>query len=222
GGTYRAELFESNTLDTQWRARLRANLGSSIQLWEAPPDTKADEVLALRYSPVPITPRLAVNFGLVGTGTIYQEGDQQNTLAVYVAPTLTLGRLQKPWFDYTEIGLRYEGGVRDGLSPFSFDRAVDLNTISFRIAQQLYGPLVLEGGATVNIDDSSGFRGDLSNSYVELKLLQRSYELGIFYSPYEGTAGIRVRLNDFSFSGSGTPFVPRPSTTGEPPLSENR
>jgi len=45
---------------------------------------------------------------------------------------------------------------------------------------------------------------------VELKLQQRSYELGVFYSPYDGIGGIRIRLNDFSFSGSGTPFVPRP------------
>jgi hypothetical protein len=99
---------------------------------------------------------------------------------------------------------------------------VDLNSISFRVAQQLYGPLVLEGGATVNIDDSSGFGGELSYSYVELKLQQRSYELGLFYSPYEGTAGIRVRLNDFSFGGSGTPFVPRPAPGGVPPLSGSR
>ena len=46
---------------------------------------------------------------------------------------------------------------------------------------------------------------------MELKLLQRSYEFGVFYSPYDKIGGIRIRLNDFSFRGSGTPFVPRPS-----------
>ena len=53
---------------------------------------------------------------------------------------------------------------------------------------------------------------------MELKLQQRSYELGVFYSPYDGIGGIRIRLNDFSFSGSGTPFVPRP----EPPAGQTR
>jgi hypothetical protein len=53
----------------------------------------------------------------------------------------------------------------------------------------------------------------VSYSYVELKLQQRSYELGVYYSPYDKIGGIRIRLNDFSFSGSGTPFVPR----SEPP-----
>jgi hypothetical protein len=95
---------------------------------------------------------------------------------------------------------------------------VDLRTLSFRAAQQLYGPLVLEAGATWNIDSNSRFYGDVSYSYVELKLQQRSYELGVFYSPYDGIGGIRIRLNDFSFSGSGTPFVPRP----EPPAGQTR
>jgi hypothetical protein len=222
GGSYRATLFDTGAADTQWRAVLLARLSSSLQLWQAPPDPDADELEALRYSAVPINPGLAVGFGLVGTTAVYQEGDQQNTLAVFVSPSLTLGRLQRSWGDFTQLGLVFQGGVSDGLSPFSFDRAVDLNIISFRAAQQLYGPLVLEGGATVNIDDDSGFGGEISNSYVELKLLQRSYELGIFYSPFAGTAGIRVRFNDFSFGGSGTPFVPQPAPGGVRPLSGSR
>jgi hypothetical protein len=32
----------------------------------------------------------------------------------------------------------------------------------------------------------------------------------VYYSPYDRIGGIRIRLNDFNFSGSGTPFVPRP------------
>jgi hypothetical protein len=221
-GSYRAELFNTDTLDTQWRTRLNANLSSSLQLWEAPLDPERRQPAALPYSPVPIRPGLALDFGLVGTGAFYQDGDRQNTLTLYGGPAVTLGRFREPWFDYTQLTVLVGGTLRDGLSPYSFDRAVDLRTISFRAAQQLYGPLVLEGGATVNIDSRSRFSGDVSNSYVELKLLQRSYELGIFYSPYQGSAGIRVQLNDFSFSGSGTPFVPRPGVPGEPAVSESR
>ena len=43
---------------------------------------------------------------------------------------------------------------------------------------------------------------------MELKLQRRSYELGVYYSPYDGIGGIRVKLNDFNFSGTGVPFVP--------------
>ena len=69
---------------------------------------------------------------------------------------------------------------------------------------------MLEAGATFNIDNGSEFYGDVSYSYVELKLQRRSYELGVYYSPYDGIGGIRIKLNDFNFNGNGTPFVPKP------------
>ena len=37
---------------------------------------------------------------------------------------------------------------------------------------------------------------------------RRSYDVGVFYSPYDGLGGVRVRLNDFNFNGPGVPFVP--------------
>ena len=45
---------------------------------------------------------------------------------------------------------------------------------------------------------------------MEVKLQRRSYELGVYYSPYDGIGGIRIKLNDFNFNGNGTPFVPKP------------
>lgn len=221
-GSYRAELFNTDNLDTQWRTQLNASLSSSLRLWQAPLDPERHELPALRYSAVPIRPGLALDFGVVGSGALYQDGARQNTLTLYGGPALTLGRFREPWFDYTQLSVLVGATLRDGLSPFGFDRAVDLRTVSFRAAQQLYGPLVLEGGATVNIDRGSRFSGDVSSSYVELKLMQRSYEVGIFYSPDDGTAGLRVTLNDFSFSGSGTPFVPSPGSGAGAGFSESR
>ena len=84
------------------------------------------------------------------------------------------------------------------------------------MAQQIYGPLVLEAGATYNIDPGSIYNGDVSYSYLEVKLQRRSYELGIYYSPYDCIGGIRVKLNDFNFDGSGTPFVPTTATSSIP------
>ena len=75
-------------------------------------------------------------------------------------------------------------------------------------AQQLAGPLVFSGGVGYNVDPNSGFYGSVTNSYVELRWQRRSYDIGVYYSPYEGLGGIRVRLNDFNFKGTGTPFVP--------------
>jgi hypothetical protein len=211
-GDYQANLFERNRLDTQWRGRLNGGVSSSVRLWEASLGPEERQVSALRYAAVPVRPGLAMNFGLASSLARYEDGATQNTLTLFGGPAITLGRFSQPWFDYSQFALLVGGTVRDGRSPFGFDRAVDLRTLSFRAAQQVYGPLVLEAGATVNVDSNSRFYGDVSYSYVELKLQQRSYEFGVFYSPYDGIGGIRIRLNDFSFTGSGTPFVPRSET----------
>ncbi len=215
-GDYQAALFRSDELDTLWRARFNAGVNGTLRLWDAEPDPDREALPALRYSALPIRPGVALDFGLATSLARYEDGARQNTLTVYGGPAFTLGRFRQPWFDYTQVAVLLGGTRRDGLSPFGFDRAVDLRTLSFRAAQQLYGPLVVEAGATVNIDDSSRFYGDVSYSYVELKLQQRSYELGVYYSPYDGIGGIRIKLNDFSFSGSGSPFVPRPAAELRP------
>jgi hypothetical protein len=98
--------------------------------------------------------------------------------------------------------------VRQGVSPFGFDRAVDLGTLGIGLTQQIAGPLVFSGGIGLNVDPSSEFYGDVTNSYLELRWQRRSYEIGVFYSPYNGLGGVRVKLNDFNFRGPGVPFVP--------------
>ncbi len=217
GGNYQATLFESDQLETQWRSHLNAGLNGSLRLWEAERAPNGTDLAALRYSAAPVRPGVALDFGLATSIARYQDGARQNTLTLYGGPAFTLGRFRKTWLDYSQLALLVGGTLRDGASPFGFDRAVDLATLSFRAAQQLYGPLVLEAGATVNIDQGSSFYGDVSYSYLELKLQQRSYELGVYYSPYDGIGGIRIKLNDFSFRGSGTPFVPRPAAQ-KPPM----
>ena len=60
---------------------------------------------------------------------------------------------------------------------------------------------------------------DFRGGYIELRWQRRSYDLGVYFNPYEGVGGVRFRLNDFDFDGSGVPFVPyRPSggLPGEP------
>ncbi len=213
-GNYQAALFDTDSLDTQWRSVLRGGVNGSLRLWENRDGANPDTMAQLRYAPIPVIPGLGLDFGINGSTAFYQDGAQQNTLTLAAGPSFTIGRFERPVLDYTRFSASLAGTLLDGGSPFGFDRAVDLRTVSFNAAQQIYGPLVLEAGATINIDNGSAFYGDVSYSYVELKLQQRAYELGIFYSPYDGIGGIRIRLNDFDFSGSGTPFVPRPQHRG--------
>jgi len=207
-GNYQSNLFSTNTLANLWRSTLNISAGSSFSIWEGKPIANAaDPTTGLRYSPSYVIPGLRLDFGASGNLANYGDGSNQNSLTLFGGPSITLGHFDKPFFDYTRIAASIAGTFNNGLSPFSFDRAVDLRTASFSVAQQIYGPIVLEAGATYNIDPGSIYNGEASYSYLEVKLQRRSYELGIYYSPYDGIGGIRIKLNDFNFDGSGAPFM---------------
>lgn len=214
-GNYQAQLFNSEQLATLWRTNLNVRAGTSLRIWEGRQAYNGRGQQGLRYGPIPVQPGLGLDLGLAGTLNYYGDGTEQNTVSLWGGPSLTLGQFEKPWLDYTRLAVAISGTLRSGLSPFGFDRAVDLRTLSFNASQQIYGPLVLEGGATFNIDPDSEYYGEASFSYIEVKLQRRSYEIGVYYSPYDGIGGIRLRLNDFNFTGPGTPFVPRPAETRE-------
>ncbi len=165
---------------------------------------------------MPIGPGLALNAIVLGTVAYFGDGTNQNTISLSGGPTLTLGHFIKPFLDYTQITVIGGGTLRQGLSPLAFDRAVDLSTLGIGLTQQLVGPLLFNGGIGINVDPNSGNYGDVTNSYVELRWQRRAYEIGVFYSPYDGLGGVRVKLNDFNFQGPGLPFVP--TTPAQAPL----
>jgi len=216
-GNYQSNLFSTGTLGTLWRTTFNTSISSSISLWEGKAISNANYPMAgLRYSPRAIIPGLRLDFGATGNVANYGDGGNQNTLTLFGGPSITLGHFDKPFLDYTRIAASLAGSFNNGLSPFSFDRAVDLRTASVSVAQQIYGPIVLEAGVTYNIDPNSEFNGTSSYSYLEVKLQRRSYELGLYYSPYDGIGGVRIKLNDFNFDGSGTPFMPTAATSSIP------
>ena len=197
-----------------WRGNAIASLTSSFPLWsgKALPLT-ADQ--ALQNSPVPIIPGLRFDTNITGTLAYYSDSQYQNTLAFSAGPILTLGHFNKPFLDYTQFAVTGGITLRSGISPLSFDRAVDLGTLNFGLTQQIAGPMLLSVGYGVNVDGASGNYGETTGSYVELRWQRRSYDIGIYYSPYEQLGGIRVRLNDFNYKGNGVPFVPyHPSQAG--------
>lgn len=213
-GNFQSNLYNTSQLANIWRTTFKLSASSAFSLWKDKPISSLENPEAgLRYSPTAIIPGLDLNFGVSGVGAGYSDGSSQNTLTFYGGPSLTLGHFDKRFFDYTRLSASIAGTFNNGLSPFGFDRAVDLRTASFTVAQQLYGPVVLEAGATYNIDPGSIYYGQNSYSYFEVKLQRRSYEFGVYYSPYDGIGGIRVKLNDFNFDGSGTPFMPTAAST---------
>ncbi|EAQ75471.1 hypothetical protein WH5701_01445 [Synechococcus sp. WH 5701] len=218
-GNYQSNEFlssgeESRNLAQLWRANAVGSLNSSLELWRgrALPSTPDG---ALRYSPEPIVPGLTLNTNLSGNVAYFGDGTYQNTLSISGGPTLTLGHFNKRFFDFTQLTVTGGFTLRNGLSPFGFDAAVDLGTVGIGLTQQIAGPLLFNGGIGLNVDPSSTNYGEVTGSYVELRWQRRAYAFSVFYSPYEGIGGVRIRLNDFGFKGTGVPFVPyRPELNG--------
>ncbi|MEB3318536.1 MAG: DUF3769 domain-containing protein [Cyanobacteriota bacterium] len=206
-GNYQGDDDNTTNLSTLWRANAIGSLNFSYPLWtgEAAPSTPLQ---GLANTAQPVVPGLSLNANLQGVLAYYGDGTNQNTASISGGPTLTLGHFVKPFLDYTQITITGGGTLRQGQSPFGFDRAVDLGTLGFGLTQQIVGPLVFNGGVGLNVDPKSENYGEVTGSYLEVRWQRRSYEVGIFYSPYDGLGGLRVRLNDLNFSGPGVPFVP--------------
>ncbi|MFO7630428.1 MAG: DUF3769 domain-containing protein [Prochlorococcaceae cyanobacterium] len=214
-GNYQANQFQSDNLADLWRGNLYAALNSSLPLWTGKPLAPGpNQGEANQNTAAPIIPGLSLNSNLNTSLAYYGDGTNQNTLSLSGGPTLTLGHFTKPFLDYTQLTVTAGGTLRQGVSPLGFDRAVDLGTLGIGLTQQIVGPLVFSGGVGFNIDSNSEFYGDITNSYVEVRWQRRAYEIGVFYSPYEQIGGVRVKLNDFNFKGSGVPFVPYQPQSG--------
>ena len=212
-GNFQGTDYQSTNLADLWRGSVFASLNSRLPLWTGKAAPAGPES-ATRFSPVPVVPGLVLNTNASINLANYGDGTYQNLYSISGGPTLTLGHLQRNFFDYTQFTITGGGTLREGQSPFSFDRAVDLGTLGIGLTQQLVGPLLLSGGIGLNVDARSQYFGDTVGSYVELRWQRRAYELAVYFSPYEQVGGIRVKLNDFNFNGTGVPFVPyNPLTT---------
>ena len=206
-GDYYAERFDSDRMLRSGRGSLFASVTSTIPLWSGA-TAELSPLAAYRYSPVAVVPGVSLNTNLNSTVALYGGGDHQESLSFSGGPTITLGTFSKPFLDFTQISVIGGGTLRNGASPFEFDRVVDFGTLGIGVTQQIVGPLLLSTGVNLNVDPGSEYYGDVINSNIELRWQRRSYDVGVYFNPYEGIGGVRFRLNDFDFDGSGVPFVP--------------
>lgn len=206
-GDYYANRFRKQQMLRSGRGSLFASLTSNFPLWKGK-SSELTPTQAYRYSPVAIVPGISLATNINSTIAMYSEGAQQSSLSFSGGPTITLGTFSKPFLDFTQISVIGGGTLKNGASPFEFDRIVDFGTLGVGITQQIVGPLMFSTGVNLNIDPGSAYYGEVIDSNFELRWQRRSYDIGLYINPYEGIGGIRFRLNDFDFKGTGTPFVP--------------
>jgi hypothetical protein len=95
--------------------------------------------------------------------------------------------------------------IKAGNSPFKFDNAIDLKTLSIGFMQQIYGPLMVDINSNINIDNSSGNYGEYYDTKLGLLWHKRSYECGIYFHPNNDSGGLYFRINGFKFGNSVNP-----------------
>ena len=206
-GDYYADRYNSRKMLRTGRSSVFASFTSNIPLWRGK-TAELTPTEAYRFSPVAIVPGLTLNTNINTTLGIYGQGSHQESLSFSGGPTLTLGTFSKPFLDFTQLTMIGGGTLRNGASPYEFDRIVDFGTLGIGITQQIVGPLLISTGVNLNVDPGSEFYGDVLDSNIELRWQRRSYDVGLYFNPYQGIGGVRFRLNDFSFKGTGVPFMP--------------
>jgi len=197
----------SSVIDNTTRASFYGAFNNSIPIWVGKSKSINDPQTTVN-TPAPIVTGLKLDAVTSTSLDYYGDGSNQNLINFSGGPTLTLGSFTKNFFDYTQLSIIAGGTLQQGQSPFSFDRNVDLATLGVGWTQQLFGPLMFNLGLGYNIDPSSPYFGDTINAYGELRWQRRGYEFAVYYSPYEQVGGLRIKLNDFNFDGTGVPFVP--------------
>ncbi len=201
--TDRADLLEPirrNNRISLSRFQASAALSRGFLLWQGKP-APATPTEGLRYSPNPIVPYLSAAVGLTGVGTSYSNGDTQNNVNGSVSLFGQFGHFSRPFFDYTAFNLTYTQVVRDGLSPFLFDRVADDRILYAGITQQLYGPFRLGFQTAYNVQTGR----EISTDYV-LEYSRRTYSVGLRYNPVQQLGSVSLRISDFNWTGGNEPF----------------
>lgn len=202
--TDRADLLEPNRSNDRislGRFQASAALSHGITLWSGEPLPATPEQ-GLRYSPAPIRPYLNLGVGLTGVATLYSNGDSQNNLNASIGISGQFGRFSRKFLDYTAFNITYSQVIRDGSSPFLFDRVVDDKILFAGITQQLYGPIRIGFQTAYNIQNGR----EISTDYI-LEYNRRTYSVALRVNPVLGLGSISFQLGDFNWTrGSTEPF----------------
>lgn len=202
--TDRAALLDPGVgvgLTSLYRFQGAVNLNRSFLLWqgEAKPSTATE---ALRYSPRPLVPFLALTAGIRGVATYYTSSNLQESLDAGIGISGQMGHLTRNYFDYTQFNLTFSSSfIGEDTSPFLFDRLVDQNTLSGGIVQQIYGPILLGFQTSFNLDT-----GRTIDTSFSLEYRRRTHGLFAQYSPTLQTGLLGFRVSQFNWVGNPDRF----------------
>ena len=182
------------------RFQTSATLNRAFFLWQGEPLPATAEA-GLRYTPTPVVPYIQLISRIVGTTSTYSNGENQSSLRGSIGLQGQFGHFSRPWFDYTGLTLLYSQFIRNGESPFKFDRIADVRVLTAQLTQQIYGPFRLGVRTRINLDNGEG----LSTDYT-LEYSRRTYGMSLRYNPVLGLGAFNFRISDFNWTGNTEPF----------------
>ncbi|MCU0547676.1 MAG: DUF3769 domain-containing protein, partial [Oscillatoriaceae cyanobacterium Prado104] len=190
---------ENNRIDLG-RFQASAALSRGFNLWQGRglPRTPTQ---GLRYTRTPVVPFLQLALGVRGVTSYYSSGDRQNSIAGSVGIQGQFGHFSRPYLDYTGFNVTYTQVARDGLSPFLFDRLVDLRVLSFGLVQQIYGGFRVGFQTAVNLES-----GETISTNYTLEYSRRSYAIILRFNPERQVGSLTFRISDFNWNGTPEPF----------------
>jgi Protein of unknown function (DUF3769) len=185
---------------TLGRLQGSASVEKAFDLWQgtALPPTATG---GLKYTPEPIRPYFRVITGATGVFSGYSNGDTQTSLIGRLRFEAQFGHFSRPYLDYTGFFIGYSQGLQIGTSPFLFDRAVDRQTLSFGILQQVYGPVRLGFQTSINLET-----GEFFNTDIILDYSRRTYGFRLRYNPNLQLGAIEFRINSFNWVSNRDPL----------------
>ena len=190
---------ENNRIDLG-RAQVSVALSRGFKLWEGEPLPRTP-TQGLRYTRTPVVPFVQLALGVRGVGTSYSSGDRQNSIAPSVGIQGQFGHFSRPFLDYTGFNVTYTQVGRDGISPFLFDRLVDLRVLSFGLVQQVYGGFRVGFQSAINLES-----GETISTNYTLEYSRRSYAIILRFNPERQLGSLTFRISDFNWNGTPEPF----------------
>jgi hypothetical protein len=155
----------------------------------------------LKYTARPVVPFVQLALGVRGVTSIYSNGDSQNSLAGSIGIQGQFGHFSRNYLDYTAFNVTYTQVVRDGKSPFLFDRLVDLRILSVGVVQQIFGGFRVGIQSAINLQSGEV----ISNDYT-LEYSHRTYGLLLRFNPQRQIGSFTFRISDFNWLGNPKPF----------------
>ena len=137
---------------------------------------------------------------------LYSDGSSQSAFSISTGPELSLGKLNKTNFDYTNFKILVSYFIKGGDSPFYFDRVDDTLRAHLSFDQQLIGPLVFGFDTSLNLDIDDSNYGKFEKSNYSLNFQRRAYSIGAYSQPSEETIGLNFEVFNFDYSGKSKSF----------------